>query len=123
MENRIQNYIGCPCIIGRGNVLEELKGVLFHESGAVSVTTGGLNRDGRPIWYDLSSCKLVLKPMYLLKESKIPEEMQIFDVIESQLHEKCPIEFISGNINSLRAFSYDCDGLIESGLAHDRTKI
>lgn len=137
LKDVIHLYMGAQCLIGDNKHPDIV--MMLNETG-LSVCTG-TNNKGIPIWYKTASCKLLLRPLssisreevtelWLLLEyntgARISSIIYLFKTLFEDKDFDDPEDAFSFSdtvkvLNRLRKHSFDCDNLIPTGQAIDKT--
>ena len=108
LKDFIHLYLGCECVIGSDLSTKETVQAVSKDSVCV-----GINKYGVESWYKTKSIKLILRP---LNDMTDEEEKESGDNPETVFEAAEQIEYLLSK-------HFDLFGLIEAGLAIDKTTL
>lgn len=115
LKDFIQYYLGCSVKGNEGTMIYTLSGIdrkghcLFYDG------------QGNEMWLSDNSWKLLLTPLDKMRPQDTAEISKLIVSLMASTNSIEAIEKAAQLTNHLRSLGYDCDSLIESGLAEDIT--
>jgi len=127
IKDYIHYYLGQPCLIGDSKGVDYIR--MVNETG-LSVCTG-TNKNGIPVWYKSNTCKPLLRPLSSMTEDEKdtinnewgnPMGEHLTDALVEKNEHYVKLLFESFELfHYLLKQGFDLFGLLESGLAIDKT--